>query len=47
MEVAPVAATASTQRGFTSAAAAVATRRTPPAMSQTVRSIYQRCVGTM
>ena len=42
----PVATTASTQSGFTSAAKPV-DNNTTPAISQTLRSIYQRSVGTM
>jgi hypothetical protein len=47
MLVRPVAMTSSTQSGSTSTASVVLTNRTKPAMSQTVRSIYQRSVGTM
>jgi hypothetical protein len=47
MDAAAVATTNSTQRGLTSAAIVVAQRRTTPAMSQTVRSMYHRWVATM
>ncbi len=47
MEASPVAMTNNTHSGWTKAASAVLTRRTKPAISQTVRSMYHRWVGTM
>ena len=47
IEATPVAITNSTNRGFTSAASAVLVSSTTPAISQTVRSMYQWVVGTM
>lgn len=43
----PVAITNTTKSGLTQSASAVPARRTPPAMSQTVLSMYHRFVGTM
>jgi len=47
MDAQAVATTPSTHRGSTSHARAVDSSRTHPATSQTVRSMYQRSVGTM
>lgn len=47
IEARPVATTSNTQRGSTHTASAVDSSSTAPAISQTVRSTYQRSVGTM
>ena len=47
MDAMPVAMISSTHLGRTSAASEVPVSRTIPATSQTVRSMYQRLVGTM
>jgi len=47
IEATPVAITPRIQSGWTRAASAVHARRTKPAISQTVRSMYHRWVGTM
>lgn len=46
-EAAPVAMISSAHSGWTNAASDVAAMRTIPAISQTVRSMYHRFVGTM
>jgi len=46
-DAAAVTITATTASGCHHAASAVATSSTTPATSQTVRSMYQRSVGTM
>ncbi len=47
METRPVAVTPKIHSGLTNAAKSVLPSKTTPAISQTVRSMYQRCVGTM
>jgi hypothetical protein len=46
-EAAPVAMIPSAQSGSTKAASVVVAIKTSPAISQTVRSMYQRLVGTI
>jgi hypothetical protein len=47
METSPVAVTPKIHSGFANNAIAVLANRTIPAISQTVRSMYQRSVGTI
>jgi hypothetical protein len=47
IDAAPVAMTRSTQSGCAQSASAVLVSSTIPATNQTVRSMYQRSVGTM
>jgi hypothetical protein len=47
IEVSPVMATKTMNRGSTSQASVVEVTSTAPAISQTARSMYQRFVGTM
>ena len=47
METSPVAVTASIHSGSTNNANAEPVNKTTPAINHTVRSIYQRWMGTM